>query len=136
MFDTFCGIPEYTNEQEREIARPAYNSWYPYCWEQTKANFAPFPNARLIRGIVPQTLPEAGIEKVCYLSLDMNIAAPECAAIEFFWPKLVPGAIIVLDDYAWKQHEEQMRALDEFAAKQGVPILTLPTGQGLIIKSS
>ena len=135
LFDTFCGIPEeQMNEYEKMVGRQIYNQWYPDCWERAKANFAPFPKARLVRGVVPHTLVDAPIDKVCYLLLDMNIVAPERAAIEFFWPKLVPGAIVILDDYAWRTHEEQLRAMDEFAAKQGVTILTLPTGQGIMIK--
>src|SRR5262249_9297375 len=135
LFDTFCGIPEeQMSEQERAFGRQAYNMWYPDCWERAKANFAAFPKARLVRGVVPDTLADVGIDKVCYLVLDMNIAAPERAAIEFFWPKLVPGAIVVLDDYAWMTHEEQKSVMDEFAAKQGVPILTLSTGQAIMIK--
>ena len=65
----------------------------------------------------------------------MNIAYPEVAAIEFFWDKLVPGALVVLDDYGWTNNIEQKRAMDAFAAKKGVMILTMPTGQGLLIKS-
>src|SRR5262245_47238259 len=133
LFDTFSGIPEeQMNEHEKAIDRRAYNEWwYRDCWERAKTNFAPFPKARLIQGVVPHTLADAPIDKVRYLSLDMNIAAPERAAIEFFWPKLVPGAIVILDDYAWMTHEEQKRAMDEFALIQGVSVLTLPTGQGI-----
>jgi hypothetical protein len=65
----------------------------------------------------------------------MNIAYPERKAIEHFWPKLSTGALVVLDDYAWRGYEEQMQSMDEFARSVGVQILTLPTGQGLIVKS-
>ncbi len=64
----------------------------------------------------------------------MNIAAPEVAAIEYFWDKLVTGAPIVLDDYGWSHYHEQQLALDAFAARKGVAIASLPTGQGLLFK--
>jgi hypothetical protein len=64
----------------------------------------------------------------------MNIAKPERAAIAYFWPKLSHGAIVVLDDYAWQGFEEQKAAMDEFAERVGVEVLTLPTGQGLILR--
>lgn len=64
----------------------------------------------------------------------MNIVAPEIATIEHFWGRLVPGAVVVLDDYAWKAHEVQKQAFDRFAADHQVEILTLPTGQGLLLK--
>jgi O-methyltransferase len=64
----------------------------------------------------------------------MNCVIPEIEAAEFFWDKLVCGGVIVLDDYGWKGHHLQKQAFDEFAAKRGIKILSLPTGQGLIIK--
>jgi hypothetical protein len=84
--------------------------------------------------MVPATLDLAPVERVCYLSLDMNISYPERAAIEYFWPKMTPGAPIILDDYAWQGYEEQKASMDAFAASVNVGILTLPTGQGLILK--
>jgi hypothetical protein len=64
----------------------------------------------------------------------MNVAAPEIAAGEYFWPKLVSGAAIVLDDYGWSGHEDQKKQWNQFAYRYSVPILLLPTGQGLILK--
>jgi O-methyltransferase len=135
LFDTFCGIPE---EQMLDTERPfrvAENeSMYEECYETARRNFRPFPRARLVRGKVPDTLTRVRIDKVSYLSLDMNIAAPEVAAIEFFWDRLVGGALVVLDDYGWAHYFEQKKALDAFAARKGVAIATLPTGQGLLLK--
>jgi hypothetical protein len=64
----------------------------------------------------------------------MNCAPPEVAAAEFFWERLVGGAIVLLDDYGFPGHEAQREALDGFAAAKQVKILCLPTGQGLIVK--
>ena len=64
----------------------------------------------------------------------MNCAVPEIAAAEYFWDKLVSGAVIVLDDYGWVCHIEQKLAFDEFASRKNVQVLVLPTGQGLIFK--
>jgi O-methyltransferase len=135
LFDTFLGIPE---EQMSETERPMFTEFSKYmyeeCYEIAKQNFAPFPRAKLVRGMVPDTLTSVPIEKVCFLSIDMNIVAPELAAISYFWEKLVPGAIVIFDDYGWKSHYEQKKALDDFASRKGVSIATLPTGQGLLLK--
>jgi O-methyltransferase len=64
----------------------------------------------------------------------MNCALPEIAAGEYLWPRMKSGAIIVLDDYGWLPHVEQKRAWDDFARERGVMVLSLPTGQGLLIK--
>jgi len=87
-----------------------------------------------VQGIIPGTLSQVTAEKVSYLSIDMNCVAPEIAAAEFFWDKLVSGAVMVLDDYGFELHEPQKRAFDAFAEKRGVQVLSMPTGQGLIFK--
>ncbi|MFZ4593173.1 MAG: TylF/MycF/NovP-related O-methyltransferase [Verrucomicrobiaceae bacterium] len=135
LFDTYQGIPEpqmSANERDHLTAHNA--ACYEDCHDLALRNFAPWPNAVLIRGMVPDTLASVSISKVAYLSLDMNIAKPERAALEYFWPKLSRGAPVVLDDYGWANFAEQKATMDEFAAQQGVPICCLPTGQGILIK--
>lgn len=137
LFDTFCGIPEDQGLVE-ETLKPSrierMNRMYYECYEVAQRNFSDFPRAVLVRGVVPDTLSTVPIDSVCYLSIDMNIVQPEIAAIEYFWPRLTPGAPVILDDYGWEEHIAQREAMDEFASKNGTSILALPTGQGLLIK--
>ena len=136
LFDTFCGIPtDQISAAEAERGRDLDNVYYPECFERVRASFARYPEAVLVRGKVPDTLADVTIGEVAYLHIDMNIAYPERAAIEHFWPKLVRGALILFDDYGWLSYEAQKLALDEFAAANGTMIATLPTGQGLMIKA-
>lgn len=135
LFDTYDGIPESQMSATERPNRVAENaSYYEDCYDVAKRNFAPFPKAQLVRGTVPETLATVKIDRVAYLHLDMNIAHPERAAIEHFWPKLAPSAVVMLDDYGHSGYEEQRQTMDDFAAKVGVRIATLPTGQGMIIK--
>lgn len=135
LFDTFKGIPEsQMTDRERPNRVLENEKAYEECYQVAQQNFADYPNAKLVRGEVPTTLGDVDIRHVAYLHLDMNIAFPEAEAIRHFWPKVVPGGIIMLDDYAWFGYEEQKKAMDEFAAEVGVGICTLPTGQGMIIK--
>jgi hypothetical protein len=139
LFDTFAGIPlEQVTEPERDLGRTVEheNQMYPECFDLARSNFAPFPRAHLVRGQVPETLPTVDIESVAYLSVDMNIAEPEVAALQFFWEKLTPGAPVIFDDYGWSRHVAQKEALDALAIDLGVTILELPTGQGLLLKPS
>jgi O-methyltransferase len=132
LLDTFAGLSEkYISDKER--VRGVVPGGYEECYAAVCKTFENF-NVEIIRGTVPDTLSQVTTERVSYLSIDMNCALPEVAAAEFFWPKLVSGAVIVLDDYGWPTHEEQKLELDVFAKKHDVQVLPLPTGQGLIIK--
>jgi len=133
LFDTFSGLDEklmcpYEKKTERL-------SWYKdLSYESVLNNFSEFKNVHLIQGAVPNSLNQVEIPHVCYLSLDMNCTVPEIEAAGFFWEKLVPGGMILLDDYAYSGYEEQNRAFNTFAAEKCTEILSLPTGQGLILK--
>lgn len=131
LVDTYEGIvDEQMTEEEREHPRKEYKP----CYEEVQDTFRAFPNAVIVKGMVPDILSEVRPDKVCYLSLDMNVAEPEIAAADYFWERMVSGAAILLDDYGWIGHEEQRRAFDDFARRRNVPLLCLPTGQGLILK--
>jgi hypothetical protein len=134
LFDTFCGLdPALLIDEEVANGRLETHK-YDECYESVKDNFSEFHNVKLIRGSIPSTLTHVSIDSVCYLSIDMNCVTPEIAAIEFFWPKLRIGGVVLLDDYAGRGYEPQKEAMDLFAKRMGIHILSLPTGQGLIIK--
>jgi hypothetical protein len=133
LLDTFKGFAEqYLSESEKQSVARIYG--YPDCLAAVRSTFAEFPFVDIVPGPIPETLSEVGSSRVAFLSIDMNCAAPEIAAAEFFWPRLCSGAIVVLDDYGFKDHIEQKLAFDHFAEEKGVPLLSLPTGQGLLIK--
>jgi hypothetical protein len=133
LLDSFEGMSE-SQLSEEEISNGLLEYPYSADYESVKADFAEYSNVSVIKGRIPESLAEVPSEKVSFLSIDLNNAAPEIAAAEFFWNKLVSGAAVVLDDYGWEKHIVQKHAFDDFAARMGVPILSLPTGQGLIIK--
>lgn len=132
LFDTYSGL---VAEQITSDDVAAYRNNYEECYEFVCKTFKDKPNVVIVRGIVPSSLHTVSIEKVAYLSIDMNCVEPEIEALKHFWPKLVHGAIVLLDDYGFPGHEAQKAAADQFALSQGVEVLTLPTGQGIIIKS-
>jgi hypothetical protein len=141
LLDTFSGVDEGclseaekaggAVEQNRKLLASGF---YVSSLESVRANFSEWKNARIIQGRIPDTLPQVDAAEVAYLHLDMNCARPEVAAAEFFWPRLVGGAFLLLDDYAYYGYRPQKLAMDDFAKRQGVGVLALPTGQGLIVK--
>ncbi len=136
LLDTFTGLDaRYSTAAEMEknerLGYPRHTELY----EKVKSTFHAFPFVTLIKGVVPETLPQVTAQQVCYLSIDMNCVMPEVSALEYFWPKLVPGGIIILDDYGYGNNQTQKWAHDTWASSKRIKILALPTGQGLIMKS-
>ncbi len=131
LFDTYCGLVEDLVSDEDHAA---HRNLYTDCYEYVKNSFLDHENVIVVKGIVPDSLHTVSIKNVAYLSIDMNCVQPEIEALRFFWPKMVPGGIIVLDDYGFSGHEAQKRGADEFADQAGVKVLSMPTGQGLLIK--
>lgn len=135
LFDTYEGIPlEGLDADAKAHAQGLNETIYFDVFKIATRNFSKFPNARLVKGILPQSLESATIEKIAYLSVDLNHAAAEKATIEALWDKLVPGAVVVIDDYAFENHEDQYAMWNDFASSKGKMVLTLPTGQGILIK--
>lgn len=131
LFDTYSGlVPEMVGPEDTA----AYRNDYEECYEFVKESFADYANVHIVRGPVPDTLPSANISKVAYLSIDMNCTQPEIDALEYFWPLMVSGGLVVLDDYGFPGHEAQKAGADKVAEFVGVKVLTLPTGQGLLLK--
>ena len=73
---------------------------------------------RVVVGAIPETLPQVE-SSVAYLHLDMNCAPPEVAAADYFWDLRLPGATVLLDDYAYVWCEPQKTAMDPFASAMG-----------------
>ena len=105
-------------------------------YDEVSKTFANYSNVKLIKGMIPESLNSVPIKKISYLSMDMNNAYGEMEAIKFFWDKIVKSGIVLLDDYATHDgFKEQKISWNNFAKNKNFEILTLPTGQGLIIKN-
>jgi O-methyltransferase len=133
LLDTFEGLDQkYVTSAEKKKGILDYN--YKPCYEIVKDVFKDFKNVEIIKGRVPETLPLVKSKKIAYLYLDMNCLIPEIEALKYFWDSVMPGGIILFDDYGWALHIDQKLAFDKFAKGKGVEVLSLPTGQGMIVK--
>lgn len=143
LIDTFRGpildqfSPEEVERGRLSVAQDALAAGaYVTDLARVRANYSEWPNAVVVQGAIPEVLPTLEIGAVAFLHIDMNCAYPERAALEFFWSHLSPGAIVLLDDYAYFGHDRQASTMDAAASALGTRILSLPTGQGVIIKGS
>ena len=102
--------------------------------ERIRNSFAEWPTAAIIQGAVPEILSTVEFDRIAFLHIDMNCAYPERAALQFFWDRLCPGAIVLLDGYAYLGHHSQRITIDDFARQVGTGVVSFPTGQGLIVR--
>lgn len=134
LLDTFDGFDKtMLNSAENEKYKDV--NWYNDTYSRVVDTFKQYKNVEIIRGSVPNTLSQVNSDKIAYLSIDMNHVFAEREALNFFWNKLVSGGVIILDDYAYAGFEPQYESHTKWAKEMNIEILTLPTGQGVIIKN-
>ncbi len=64
-------------------------------------------------------------------SNDLNSAKPTESALDFFYPRLVPGGVILFDDYGWDAYEDTKNAIENFFTNKPGILMKLPTGQAI-----
>ena len=141
LLDTFTGLDErYLSDDEKSAGvfdrnlREIDSGFYTTNLDSVKQNFAEWPSAKIIQGSIPETLSQIDSDRIAFLHIDMNCTLPEVAALDYLWDRLVPGAFVLLDDYAYFGYQPQKEGMDGWAAEHGISIASLPTGQGLLIK--
>ena len=126
LYDMF----EHGEETERQ--RLAHHG--PDLYEFVKQRFADLPNVVITKGKVPNSLLQAVPKKISFMHLDVNNAEAEIGALQLLFDRMLPGAILILDDYGWQGYRSQKLAEDRFFEARGYEVIELPTGQGMLIK--
>jgi O-methyltransferase len=89
----------------------------------------------LIKGIIPETLKRVRTEKLCFAHIDVNLHEPTHAATQFCLERLVPGGVIVFDDYCWPLTYGARLAIDEVCKEFGQHVVSIPEStQAFVIK--
>ena len=86
------------------------------------------------QGFIPDTC--AGLEgsAIRFAHVDLDIYQSILAACEFVYPRLVPGGLMVFDDYGFWSCPGAREAVDEFFSARPEAPFALPTGQALVAK--
>lgn len=95
--------------------------------------FAPWPQVKVIKGLVPYVLQEFDLTGFRFVHVDLNAMMPEIEALRLLIPKLSKGATILLDDFGFPEFIPSRLGHTQLADELRYDILSLPTGQGLII---
>lgn len=88
----------------------------------------------LVRGDVRESLNDSAPKQISPLHVDLNDPDTESWAIRLLWPRVVQGGLMILDDYANFGMERSRSIIFELSHELDFEILTLPSGQGLVMK--
>jgi hypothetical protein len=104
-------------------------------YRRVQEKFAAYPQVRMIKGSIPQVFERHCPERIAYLHIDLNQAPAEIAALDHLFDRMVPGGVLILDDYEWSGfYRPQKLAEDPWFEARHYRVMPLPTGQGLVIK--
>jgi O-methyltransferase len=141
LFDSFEGFSPRWSSPEDYPANSGYLDFANGIYradgtlhEAVRARFAAHQNVSVVKGFLPEALEGVETGRIGLLHVDLNAPRAEVAVIEALYDRIVPGGMIVLDDYGWAVFHRQKEAHDELAARLGYDILELPTGQGLVVR--
>ncbi len=134
LFDTFQGVPG-TNLTVSEEKAGFSGRLADTSVSHVKDVLGPWnAQTRIVEGDIFDTLPTTETGPLAFCHMDLNASAPTVRALEYIYTRLVPAAMIVLDDYGQTEYEQQRLAIDAFFADKPERPLALPTGQGLVVK--
>ena len=132
LFDTFSGLPEPDKREQGHLRRSQYRSSLP----SVQSYLLDRPGIEFHPGLFPATA--AGMEdrRFCFVHLDVDLKSSTRACLDFFYPRLVPGGVIMTHDYSYLDGVRE--AFSEFAAglEGGVAqLIELPTSQAILVRA-
>jgi len=96
-----------------------------------EALLKPYPAVHLHPGIFPESARGLEGERFSFVHLDLDLEPSTRDALEFFPPRLLPGGIIVGDDY---NDPLVRRTFETYFAGRPDTLIALPWGQVVVVK--
>lgn len=132
LFDTFHGMPEEANRDPSWLSKGDFSDSSP---EKVRALLSNFSNITLFPGLIPETFKGLEEKTYAFVHIDVDLYETTHACLDYFYPRMVPGGIFLFDDYGSDDFiESERKAADEFFAAKDEVMITLRTGQGLVLK--
>lgn len=130
LFDTFEGMPETDAQKDLhkkgDFSDTSLAAVKAYLGEGDRVVFHP--------GFIPSTFSGLEAEHIAFAHVDVDIYRSIMDCLDFIWPRLSSGGVVVFDDYGFPTCPGARQAVDTFfATRQEVP-LCLATGQAIVWK--
>ena len=122
-------------EHEEWMLHHAMAEHGPELEDRVRRKFQRYGQVKIFKGYIPEVFQGQSPEAIAYLHIDLNEAPAEIAALDALFDKVVPGGIVILDDYEWSgPYRNQKLAEDPWFEARQYRVFPLPTGQGIVIK--
>ena len=132
-FDSFAGFPRghnYDSDQFKEFGKPDYKKFtLTKVQDNLKSagiSHSEISKVKFIKGIVPGTFSLFKDEKVALLNCDLDLYESTKQTLLFFWPKMVNGGVVLLDEYDLGLDEMKWpgakKAIDEFCEEKNIEL--------------
>lgn len=141
IFDSFEGLSEpskqdlsgqSTGEIDEEFQKAgAFHG----SLETVKSTLRDFPRIEYHRGWIPQSFEGIPEREYKFVHLDLDLYEPIKGGVEYFYPRMVQGGVIVIDEYGFPRWPGARKAVDEYCEANGLTTaVSLTTGNGVLIK--
>ena len=127
LFDTFEGLPDVTEVDSPHFARGQFSSRVADVREYLGGR-----NVRFYKGLFPATAEPVKDRLFSFVHLDADLYESTIAGLQFFYPRMCPGAILICHDYLTS--EGVNAAFREFFAANLEPVIELTGYQCMVVK--
>lgn len=129
IFDTFEGLPSVDKVDANRFAAGQFA-----CSKESVGAYLQGLNVKLYQGYFPSDT-GAQVEQLrfSFVHLDMDLYRGTLEALEFFYPRLCPGGMVICHDFVSAEGVNQ--AYREFMADKPEPLLELSGYQCLLVKT-
>lgn len=85
-------------------------------------------------GWIPERFDDVADRTFRFVHVDVDLHQPTADSLRFFLPRMVPGGIVLCDDYGSTMCPGAKEAFDEAAREHGLAsVIHLTTGQGFVV---
>ena len=133
LFDTFEGFPA-TDLKDESGKAAAYTTLHfaDTGLEKVKRYLGEHPEIVYHQGYFPESAKCMENEKFALVSLDVDLHKPTKAGLEFFYPRLSPGGVILIHDYN-ADWPELMKAVDTFCTTIPESLVPVPDADSTVM---
>ena len=128
IFDTFEGLPP-DSDKDPGVHREGQ---YACSLESVQEYLKDYDNLEFHKGIFPDSAVGVDEPEFAFAHFDVDLYAGTLACLEFFYPRMIPGGIMLSHDYDLLDGVEA--AFTEFLADKPEELIELPTTQCMVIK--